>query len=283
MSESEANDPRAVSSMVQPRAPTSRELATRLGALAIAPGLSALGVIASPLVAVPDELADPLAVVLAVAPALTTLALACRAPHPRARVLLAVLLGSVMGLVAVSLSGLSMLLVPLQTGALVAAGYALGTLVGSRVAHPGHMLPAAIVASAADLASVLSPEGPSHAIASSETALSVAALAAPVPGTVAVTHVLGVGDLIMLALFLATGSRFGASTTRICVGAVLGLVVAFVASAMLRAPIPALVPISLTVVALEPRFRSLAPADRRAAALSAVLAVGVVAAVLARR
>ncbi len=259
-----------------------RKLAARLAALVLAPATILAALVAAPRMAVSDGVADVLAIVLSVVPALVALSLASRRPLPSVRALVGLAALALAALVVVSLVGLRSAVVPLQVGALVALGHALGTLVGARVAHPGHLLPATIVASAADLASVISPEGPSHAIAQSETAMTVAALSAPVPGTLAITHVLGVGDLVMLGLFFAAAARFDIAAGRVALGAALGLVVAFALSAWLQMPIPALVPIGFAVVLVVPRFRQVAPADRRATRTAAVLAVVLVAAVLLR-
>ncbi len=259
-----------------------RKLAARLAALALAPATILAGLLAAPRMVVSDGVADVLAIVLSVVPALVALSLASRRPLPSVRALVVLAALALAALVVVSLVGLRSAVIPLQVGALVALGHALGTLVGARVAHPGHLLPAAIVASAADLASVISPEGPSHAIAQSEAAMTVAALSAPVPGTLAVTHVLGVGDLVMLGLFFAAAARFDIPAGRVALGAALGLVVAFALSAWLATPIPALVPMGFAVVLVVPRFRQLAPADRRATLTAAVLAAALIAAVLVR-
>src|SRR3954468_18597354 len=88
----------------------------------------------------------------------------------------------------------------LVNGALVTLSWALGASLGRRVQHATHLFPACIVAASADLVSVLSPEGPSHAIAGSERALTVLAVWFPVPGSLAVAPALGVGDLLFMAL-----------------------------------------------------------------------------------
>jgi ABC-type molybdate transport system substrate-binding protein len=54
------------------------------------------------------------------------------------------------------------------------------------------------------------------------------------------------------------------------------LALAFIASAALAQPIPALVPIALVASAGVPAFRTLAPKDRKVAGFAVALAVGVV-------
>src|SRR5262249_16797564 len=117
---------------------------------------------------------------------------------------------------------------PLAIGvntALVALAHSLGGSIGRRVAHPGHLLPACAVAAAADAASVLFPGGPSHAIASSERALSLALVAFPVPGTRALAPSIGFGDLVFLALVLGTAATHRLSIPRAAALGALGAAV----------------------------------------------------------
>src|SRR3954467_8344009 len=93
---------------------------------------------------------------------------------------------------------------PVANAALLAFAWATGAPVGRRIEHAGHLLPATFVAAAADLASVASSWGPSKAIVANERALSLLAISAPVPGVLAAAPVLGVGDLIFVALVLGT-------------------------------------------------------------------------------
>lgn len=238
--------------------------------------------VVSPHVAVSPALEDPIAIALSVGPALAALVVSSRARAAGA-VGAAIGLGGAATLAALYSLGLPAALIPLQVLALLCVARGLGGSIGGAVAHPGHMLPATIIAAAADLASVLSPEGPTHQIAASEKALSVAALAAPVPGTTAITFTLGVGDLIVIALYLGVALRFDLSRVRVVGAAALGLIAAFGLAFALAAPVPALIPIGAAALALVPEFRSVARADRRAAIVGAAIALGVVVAVLVRR
>ena len=157
--------------------------------------------------------------------------------------------------------------------ALVTLAWALGASLGRRVQHASHLLPAAVVAASADSISLLSPEGPSHAIVESERALSVLAVWFPVPGAHALAPVLGVGDLLFIAFVLGAARTHRLSYARAVACCVAGVAVAGAASAWLRAPIPALVPIAAALITGLPQIRKLRPRERRTAFLSMTLAV----------
>jgi hypothetical protein len=156
--------------------------------------------------------------------------------------------------------------------ALVALAWALGTLLGRRVQHASHLLPACVVAACADLVSVLSPEGPSHAIARSEQALSVLATWFPVPGTRAVSPALGVGDLLFMALVFGVARAHALPYLRTVFLCLLGTASAGLVAAVLGAAIPALLPIAVCVLVGLPAARQLRRSDRRAAHWSMIIA-----------
>ncbi|NUP10333.1 MAG: hypothetical protein HOW73_30150 [Polyangiaceae bacterium] len=172
---------------------------------------------------------------------------------------------------------------PVQVAALLVCGRIVGGSIGERVQHAGHVLPATVVAAAADCASLLSPEGISHGISQSDRALAVFALAAPIPGSSAITFVLGIGDLIVIALLLGVARKFGISARRVTIACVVALVAAFGASALFAAPIPALVPIAIFANALVPPFRAVAKKDRTTTIVAVTVAVGLVVFVWLRR
>ena len=250
-------------------------------ALALVPLATVVAILAAPRLACADGVADLAAVAFAVAPVLAALPLAARGA-PGTRGLAALLLGGAVGLACIGALGLTRWLVPLQTGCLVAIGYAVGSFIGGRVQFPGHMLPAAAVAAAADVASVLSPEGPSQAALSSDTAMSVLALAGPIPGTHAFTFVLGVGDLVFIALVLRVAVVHVVPLSRVVSGAAAGLALAFAASALFALAIPALVPIGLGVVAFTPDFRRIRKRERAVTLFACAAAVAVILGVVAR-
>lgn len=166
--------------------------------------------------------------------------------------------------------------------ALVGLGWALGAALGRRVQHASHLLPACVVAACADTISLLSPEGPTHAIAESERALSLAATWFPVPGTSALAPALGVGDLLFSALVFGVARAHGLPYARTVALAIAGTVVAGAAAARFGVAIPALVPIAAAFVLGLPAIRRVRPADRAATTWSIAIGGTLVIAVLVR-
>jgi len=159
-------------------------------------------------------------------------------------------------------------------GALVAIGWAVGDGIGRRIAHPGHLGPACAIAGGADLMSVLSPEGPSNAIAASDLAVSVLVVAGPVPGHAgAIAPTIGLGDLVFIALLLGAAAVHGIARTRVVVAVIVGVAASLVASATLRTAIPALPAIGLASVIAVGRFRRPPARERGVAQLGAVAGV----------
>jgi hypothetical protein len=253
----------------------------RLAWLALAPAASALEVAMFPRAPITSvAVGVAIATAGAVTPALVALALASRA---RAGVLWLAGLALVGGVTMAALyaRGVSSIVyLPLATFAIVAFSGGLGALVGSRVEHAGHVLPAAFVAAAADVASVMHPSGLSNAIARSDRALSVLAIGAPVPGSSGVAFALGAGDLTFAALLFAAAAVHGASIARTACAVALGATIALATSALSGRPIPALVPIGACAIAFVPVFREVRRRDRTvtriAIALSAAAIVGVI-------
>jgi hypothetical protein len=166
--------------------------------------------------------------------------------------------------------------------ALVALAWGLGATLGRRVQHPSHLLPGCVVAASADIVSLLSPEGPSHAIAENDRALSVLAVWFPVPGTHAVAPALGVGDLLFMALVFGVAARHGLPYARTVLLAATGTACAGLAAAWLGVAVPALVPIAAAILLGLPSLRRIRPADRAAAKWSIIIAISIVLAVVVR-
>jgi hypothetical protein len=164
----------------------------------------------------------------------------------------------------------------LVDGALVSLAWAVGSSIGRRVQHASHLLPACVVAASADLVSLLSPEGPSHAIAESDRALSVLATWFPVPGSHAIAPALGVGDLLFMALVFGAAIVHHLPYARAVVLCVLGTAAAGFASAWFGVAVPALVPISAAILLGLPQVRRVRAADRTAATWSMLIAGAVV-------
>ena len=163
------------------------------------------------------------------------------------------------------------------SASLVCLGHVVGDAIGSRIQHPGHLLPACVVGGCADLISVAHPAGPTHAIVSSERALALAAISFPVPGTRSFAPALGIGDLLFVALIFAAARIHKLPRRRVfalCAG---GIAVAGVMSALLMKPVPALPTIAAAVLLGVPRARILARSDRSTALAAMAIAVGLVA------
>ncbi len=173
----------------------------------------------------------------------------------------------------------SMLLVD---SALVGLSWALGCSLGRRVQHAAHLLPACVVAASADLVSLLSPEGPSHAIAKSERALSVLAVWFPVPGGADLAPALGVGDLLFMALAFGVARAHGLPYARCVAACAIGTGLAGLAAACSGLAVPALVPIAAMLVLALPTIRKLRRSDRSAAHWSMLIAGSVALATVTR-
>jgi len=172
--------------------------------------------------------------------------------------------------------------VVLVDGALVCLAWALGATLGRRVQHPAHLLPACVVAASADFVSLLSPEGPSHAIAKSELALSVLAVWFPVPGSSDMAPALGIGDLLFMALAFGVARAHALPYGRCVLACALGTALAGIAAACSGRAVPALVPIAGLIVLALPAARRLRRSDRTVALCSMLLAVTVALATLTR-
>ncbi len=239
--------------------------------------VTSVAVIALPRFSVGLGVGLVIASAVAVVPAVVALRIAADV-SPKATLPAIVGVASALALAVLYFCGLTTLwLLPLQNLALVSLGHAVGNGIGKRIEHPGHVLPAMFVAAAADVASVLHPSGPSHAIASSDRALGALALAVPLPSDQGFTFVLGVGDLVFAALLLGVAVRHGISATRVASLVLVGVAIALACAAFVGDAVPALVPIGLVTVAFVPQFRRLAPRDRTTTLVAVALSISVVA------
>ena len=154
--------------------------------------------------------------------------------------------------------------------ALVALAHAVGATIGEKVQSPGHILPAAAVAAAFDVISILHPRGPTHLLAESDRAIGVAVFAFPAPGTRAWAPSIGIGDLVFVALLLAVAAAHRISRLRVTLLALAGALLSGAASAALEAPFPALPAIGAAVVLGVSEARRVPSADRRVARLAMI-------------
>lgn len=245
--------------------PTGARTLPLLG-LTVLPVMVGVGFALLPLVRVSDAVADAGAAAWTSTAVIAALALAARAkPSLRTAVLMGLAASTALIVVAVR-GGASIASVVVVGLALAALAQAVGGAIGRRIAHPGHLAPACAVAGGADLMSVLSPEGPSKAIAASEAAVSVLVVAGPVPGHAgAIAPTIGLGDLVFIALLFGASAAHGVPRWRVTIAAATGVTVALLVAAMLHAAVPALPAIGLAAVLVVPAFRDVRPRDRGAA------------------
>lgn len=147
--------------------------------------------------------------------------------------------------------------------ALLGAGSSLGAAVGARIEHPGHLLFVALASSLADLFSVVSPTGPSAAIARSELALSLAAVSWPMLGTRSIEPFLGAGDIVFSGLYLASARKHGFALRRTLLALAGGYAVTMIAVFALRTAVPALPFLGGAMLWAHPETRRPPAGDRR--------------------
>ncbi len=223
------------------------------------------------------------ATAVAAALPIVTIALARRvALSPAVSIALAVVGAAGLGFLALH-GWTSRFLLPVALGAQLAAATGIGSLVGYRVQHAGHVLPAAAIAAACDVLSVLHPMGASRAIAESASALPVLAAGAPVPGTMGITFALGVGDLTFTALLFAVVVRHGLAWTPLLAAVLAGVAASLGLSAAFAVPVPALVAIGAFAVVVVPAFRDVRRTDRAATRIAIFIAFAVVTLALSAR
>jgi hypothetical protein len=254
-----------------------REAALGLFLVPLVVGAAAL---AFPRLAVGFAVADFVVFAGATSTAVAALAVAARG-FPPGRWRAGTVAVAVVALGIVAATGAAGAVTPIVVDtALVAAAWSIGSSIGRRIEHPGHLLPACVVVASADAASVVSSFGPSHAIAASERALSIAAVAFPVPGTSSFAPALGVGDLVFIAILFGAVRAHALSLRRAASLAWIGAMAAGVASAVLGMPVPALVPIAAAIVLGLPEARRVRARERTVAAVAMAIAVTVAAATI---
>jgi hypothetical protein len=265
-------------------APPLVRWAGAIGIVAAACGLAGLSAPGMPI----DPTAGPAAAIAAYAIAFAcvgaaVLAVAGTAPDlGRGAIPIVLAAAAGLALVAGRPPGLGLAIAVLVV--LLAGGTAAGAAIGARIEHAGHLLPVAIVSSLADLVSVLSPGAPSDVVADTPALVSVLAISWPMPGTHDVAPILGVGDVIVVALYVAAARRHALSIGRTIVALAIGLAATAVVVAWTALPIPALPFLGAAVVLAHPAARALPVADRRPAAWGlAVIVVALVALALASR
>jgi hypothetical protein len=246
--------------------------------VAIAPALTGAAVVAAPHVHTGEGVAAALTFGGGAAGAIVSLAVAAPAVLSP-RLAAGIALSAVIVLLEIEVVDASSPFAAVAvTACLVGLASAVGGAIGRRIQHPGHLLPACVVAAAVDIFSVLDASGPTHAIVRSERALSVLTVGFPVAGTSVVAPVLGVGDLLLLALIFGAVSVHRLSVARAALLGAAGVAVAGGMSAAISAlkgegvGVPALPPIAVALLAGMPAARRLRREDRRTALVAMAVA-----------
>jgi len=161
---------------------------------------------------------------------------------------------------------------------LLSCATVLGAALGARIERPGHLAAVALVSSIADVWSVFDPAAPSARLAVSIEAagpgvLSPWVLPWPMLGSALIEPVLGVGDVVFMALYAAAARAHGLAVWRMWLALSLGCVVALGLVVTLARPLPLLPTFAVAVLALEPAARRLESREWRALALFVACAV----------
>lgn len=227
----------------------------------------------------PSVPAAPLVAFIVAFAAISALSIASACACPvRTRGALAILVVPLAGLAFAAWSGgRDVWHAALVLASLLIAGSALGTVVGASIEHAGYLLFVAIVSSLADAASVLHPSGPSAQIVESEAALSLLALPFAFLGTADTPPLLGVGDVVFTAVYVAAGRRHGLPARRTGLALALAFAVTALVVIAFELPVPALPFLGIAMLIAHPEARRPPAADRR----RGFAVIGVLALVLA--
>lgn len=155
----------------------------------------------------------------------------------------------------------------LATAALLWTGSLLGAALGARIEKAGHVAAVAAVSGLADLWSVYDPAGPSavlaQKLAEQPEQISAFALCFPLLGTSNIPPLIGAGDLLFCALYLAAFERHGLALWRAIVGMALAFAAGMALLLWLERPLPLLPLLGAAVVLVDPRARSLEKREGR--------------------
>lgn len=157
------------------------------------------------------------------------------------------------------------------TVTLLSAGSLIGAFVGYRIEAPGHLLIVVVVSSLVDLLSVVHPAGPSAQLAQDKAMLSLLALPWPMLGTKDLIPVIGVGDIVFSALYVAASRAHALSAQRTLFALIAGFAFTLLALFVFMKPIPALPFFGAAMLIAHPRARVLPTTDRKKALLGFVI------------
>lgn len=197
----------------------------------------------------------------------------------RALLLLFVPLSALVALALLGQAVSAVIAAMVVTACLLGAGTLIGAKVGAAIERPGHLLVVAIVSALVDAFSVLHPRGPTAQLIEIESAVAILVLPWPILGTSRIAPVLGVGDIVFAALYVAACRRHALSIPRTVIALAIGLGLTFAAAVAAARGVPALPLMGAAVVIAHPEARRLPPEDR-AKALGGILALTVLFGVL---
>jgi hypothetical protein len=155
----------------------------------------------------------------------------------------------------------------LATAALLWTASLLGAALGERIEKAGHVAAVAAVSSLADLWSVYDPAGPSavlaQKLAEQPDRTSAFALCFPLLGSLRIPALIGAGDVLFCALYLATFERHGLRLTRALFALAGAFAVGLALLLWLERPLPLLPLLGAAVVLSDKRARSLEAREGR--------------------
>lgn len=171
----------------------------------------------------------------------------------------------------------------LVTAALLWTATGLGAALGARIDKPGHLTAVAAVSALADLWSVYDPAGPSAMLAQQVLAqperVTAFALSFPLLGSTHIPALIGAGDVLFAALYIAGFERHALPRGRAMIGLGAGFLVGLVLLLTLERPLPLLPLLGGGIVLCDRRVRSLERRESR----SVLLVLAVVSALLVAR
>lgn len=162
-----------------------------------------------------------------------------------------------------------------STGAAIAVTLALlggasvfGAAIGTRIEQPGHLLAVAVVSTLVDMWSVFDTAGVSARMAEQVSErpdqLAVFALPWPMLGTPSIAPIIGAGDIVFVALYVAALRRHALPVGRTLVALSVALAVGLVVLLAWERAIPLLPLLGAAVILVEPQARRLQGRDRKA-------------------
>lgn len=155
-------------------------------------------------------------------------------------------------------------LLTLSLGCLAAL---LGAALGGRIEKPGQLAAVALVSGIADLWSVFDPSAPSARFAEQAMAeperLALFALPFPLLGTPLIPAVIGAGDVVFAALYVAAFRAHALSVRRVLLALGVAFGLGLLGLLVTRAPLPLLPLLGAAVVAIDPAARSLSGREWR--------------------